>query len=249
MKAVLANLFIVLPILSFTQQLSFSDIIMIGTDHNKFEKKMYELGNDVIRYQTSDSTYGYQTFSGGFGAVGRIPTRLKKLEEKYSLFDSLIITKTELETNYTVDQRNELFKSGSLKETQGPHNNYHYVPDLKGYTVSVFRKATFAENYNKETQKSKTWYYLEASVLGRAVNSKHSKYFTLTVRYADIDDYKLMIQSIQKIAKYIETRSYDDEITIYYQFNDIKQNMVLKISCTSEQDSSGGSINFWWESK
>lgn len=249
MRAALIKVFLFVPFFSFSQQLKFKDILEVGNDYVKFEKKMYELGNDVIKYRTSDSIYSYETFSGAIGAGKKVPTGNKSLEQKYLLFDSLTLTESNLYKQYTDEQVNQFFKSGALKYAEGPHNDYNYVSGLKGYTVSLWKSATFAEDFIKDTKKGRTFYYLETNIITRSINLKRSNYFSLSISYASPDDYKFMIMSIQENAKYIETTGYENEITIHYQLSDIKRNKVLKISCSPNKDSSGGSINFNWESK
>jgi hypothetical protein len=230
-----------------SQQFNFDELIKMSKSQKYFEQNMYAVGNDVVNIENQGTGYTYNTYSGATGACKGIPTRDPKMEAKFRFSNGEILTESQVNKKYSMDQRNKLANSGKMTLVKGPQNNYEYIPDLETFEISTTTISKFAENYDRIKETAHTFY---EHWIDKRINNEGEGPITyhhmLSIQYNNDSDYKNSLKQIQSSAQYKGTRKLLKFLYVDFTYEDISINNICEIWCSPSNENQGGTIHFTW---
>ena len=249
-KILLLLISLLISFITFSQQLSFYELLLATKSIKKFESTMFSLGNYPIDISNSE-VWDYTTQSSHMKTIyGIQPTNNKKYKNVFKYKSGEMISRKEFwikhgeqgdgKGNYLIDSK------------QVNYNNfgYYYVEDsLLSIDLSKRHYSDFGQNYDKVKETATTFYdydhYVNSDFLGN--NEILDETATLRIQFNDNSHYTNIIKQIAKNASYIETKLKFGSYQTSYLY--IENNMTCEIFhyLDSTNDSLGYVIlNWYW---
>jgi len=230
MKKTFFFLSLLISFSTYSQQLSFSELLSVSKSIKKFESTMFSLGNSPIDISNSE-IWGY-TAQGSYGASTTQPTNNKKYKNIFKYKSGEMISQKEF---WEKHGKKGDGKGEYLIESKQVNRNdfgYYYKEDsLLSVSLSKMHDSDFGQNYDKVKETATTFYeydhHVKSDFWGN--NEILSETATLSIQFNDKSHYANIIKQIAKTANYIETKKgWKGRYETSYEY--IKNNMTCEIS-------------------
>jgi hypothetical protein len=247
MKKILLLISLLISFSTFSQQLSFYELLLATKSVKKFESTMFSLGNYPIDISNSE-IWGY-TAQRSYGATHKQPTNNKKYKNVFKYKSGEMISHKEfwIKHGEKGDGKGEYLIDS--KQVNLNDFGYNYMEDsLLSVSLSKRHVSDFGQNYDKVKEAATTFYNYEHHVNSDfwGNNEILSETATLSIQFNDNSHYTNIIKQIAKNASYIETKKgWFGRYETSYEY--IKNNMTCEIShyISSTNDSVGHVILKW----